>query len=80
MKNNDPIDLFIVCCLLMADALLWLVNELAGHHKPVIKVAPMVQPLFSEVQALTVKQLRQLTGVKSTKIRKPELIEVYCSC
>ena len=77
MKTNEPIELFLVALLALLEATCWLINELAGFHKPPKIVKPTVQPLFSDLQALTVKQLRQLTGIKSSKVRKAELIQLY---
>lgn len=79
VKANDPIELFLVALLALLEATCWLINELAGFHEPTRIVKPVVQPLFADLQALTVKQLKQLTGLNSSKLRKHELIQIYCA-
>ena len=77
MKQHHPIEIFIVACLYLVEAICYCINHLAGWHKQVIKVQPMINPLFADLNALTVKQLKALLGLKSTKLRKPQLIELY---
>jgi hypothetical protein len=90
-NHNDvhPIEFFIACLFNLADAILWTINEVLGHH--VIEATPTTttattttnQPLPPIVDAwdayihtLNVKQLRVHTGIKNKKILKAQLIAI----
>ena len=80
-NNTDPIEVFIVALLYMVEGICWIINELAGHHKPQPEPAkPHVQPLHTALTEMTVKQLRKLTGVTSSRYRKADLVMLAAAC
>ncbi len=81
MNNNHPIELFLAALLYMVEGVCWIINEIAGHHKPQPEPArPHVQPLHEALTELTVKQLRTLTGVTSSRYRKADLVMLAAVC
>ena len=95
-NNTHPIEVALVACLFLLEAIAWVINELTGGHKQQAQVttetasqqqqqqqppwrrqsSPFIQPLFTELQQLTVKQLRVITGQKSSRLRKHQLIQL----
>ena len=90
-NNTHPIEVALVACLFLLEAIAWVINELTGGHKQQAQVKtatalqpqpqqqqqpPFIQPLFTELQQLTVKQLRVITGQKSSRLRKHQLIQL----
>ena len=82
--NTHPIELFIVLILDMIEGLCWIINELTGGHetppKPlgrqVTLALPAIQPLFTDLHSLTVKQLQAMVGTKNSRYRKADLIQM----
>jgi hypothetical protein len=88
--TNDvhPIEFFIACLFNLADAILWTINEVLGHHvkaTPTTTTAttttnqplpPIVDPWDAYIRTLNVKQLRVHTGIKNKKILKAQLIAI----
>lgn len=82
-----------VALLLLIECICWLINELSGFHRhrqpqqqPQRKPKqqpqpPYINPLFTDLQPLTVKQLRTITGLSSRKARrKADLIHALAYC
>lgn len=80
-----------VALLLLIECIAWLINELAGfhskHHGKRIAIKrkpqpqPYINPLFADLQPLTVKQLRTITGLSNRKAkRKADLIHALAYC
>ena len=42
--------------------------------------APTINPLFTTLQSLTVKQLQAATGIRSSRYRKSDLIALAAAC
>ncbi len=82
MNNNHPIELFLAALLYMVEGVCWIINEIAGHHTEQVteQVKPHVQPLHEALTELTVKQLRTLTGVTSSRYRKADLVMLAAVC
>ena len=81
MNNQHPVELLLVALVLLAEGICWIINELTGghNHTAPTQQQPLVQPLFTELHDLTVKQLRVITGQRSSRLRKHQLIELaYC--
>ena len=72
--DTNPIDLLIVSIIALIEGICWVINELMGHHEAKRPVQPHINPLFTDLHSLTVKQLRQITGIKSSRYRKADLI------
>jgi len=81
MNNNlNPIDFALAVVLASVDSLLWIINELLGLHatetapeEPTRPASPSSAPI---VLSMTVKQLRVLTGVTNSRVRKAQLQEI----
>ena len=82
--NNHPIELFIASLLNLLEFTCYIINELAGFHAEEINDSTIdtasVHSLTTTntdyieyVYSLTVKQLQQLTGIRSSKYRKADL-------
>ena len=82
-----------VALLLLLECICWLINELAGFHtkqqhqqqqpqqQQQPAQPPFINPLFSDLQPLTVKQLRTITGLSNRKAkRKADLIHALAYC
>ncbi len=41
---------------------------------------PQTNPLFIQLQSLTIKQLQAITGIKSSRYRKSDLILIAVTC
>ncbi len=89
MNNINPIDFALAICLATFEAVLWVINELLGYHVQATKkvteqvteqVKPHVQPLHEALTELTVKQLRAITGIKSSRYNKADLVMVAVTC
>ena len=81
-RNSDPIDHAIALVLVLIEGICWVINEIAGHHvntAPAQAPAPHINPLFLFAD-LTVKQLRELTGITSRRYRKADLIAAAFAC
>ena len=76
MNNTHPIELFIVLILDMIEGLCWIINEVTGGHKTPPTTPPAIQPLFTDLHAMTVKQLQQLVGTRNSRYRKADLIQM----
>ena len=80
--DHHPVELLLVALVLMAEGICWIINELTGGHNTPPKQQqqkPFIQPLFIELQDLTVKQLKAITGQRSSRLRKQQLIQLaYC--
>ena len=89
--NNQPhpIELFLAALLSLLEGTCWVINELAGHHKaniasapqttsnkPAPTPAPTPPTTSNNYSALTVKQLQATTGVRSSRYRKSDLIQL----
>ena len=88
-NNQDihPIELFLADLLSLFEGICWIINEASGSHsKPTTKEetppttwsggeSPQVAiEKFNEyIHGLTLKQLREVTGVKSSRYRKADL-------
>ncbi len=84
MNNINPIDLALATCLAITEALLWVINELLGFHaqpeaaEPALRVIDprrRTQALRVYYQQLTVKELQEYTGIKSSRYNKARLVE-----
>ena len=88
-NTTHPIELLIVALLAFIEGICWVINELAGFHgskeaatvtaptsPPPSPPSPFIQPFFTELQAFTVKQLREHTGFTSSRYRKADLIQL----
>jgi len=91
-----PIEFFLACIINLVEFIAWTINELAGHHRNTATattktaaiattqaqpIRPLKEDWLDYVSQLTVKQLRQLTGIKNSRINKAHLIEAavaYC--
>ena len=78
MNNQHPLDLALAIALSSLEAALWLINELLGFHTPTqtATAAPTAAPVTINreyILSLTVKQLRALTGIKSSRYNKAAL-------
>ena len=82
--NNHPVELFIASLLNLIEFTCYIINEIAGFHKEEIEDTTIdtasVHSLTTTntdyieyVYSLTVKQLQQLTGIRSSKYRKADL-------
>ena len=83
--NTNPIDLALAIALSSLEAALWLINELLGFHTatevaPVAAqtapAAPTTAPKAIDkafILSLTVRQLKDLTGIKSSRYNKAAL-------
>lgn len=76
VASSDAIDLFIVSLLLLVEGISWIINELTGGHEIPPKALPSIQPLFTDLHSLTVKQLQALVGTKNSRYRKADLIQL----
>ena len=76
MNQAHPIEHLLVALILMFEGICWIINEFTGGHKVTKPQAPFIQPLFTELQSLTVKQLKALTGQRSSRLRKHQLIQL----
>ena len=77
-NNVHPIEVALAIALATIEALLWTINELLGFHSQTTPQAPTTaQTKSSEpiILKMTVKQLRALTGIKSSRYNKQRLIE-----
>ena len=88
--NNEihPIEFFLACLFNLADAILWTINEVLGHHvtttsphqpQPTVQTTPQPieqDPWDAYINTLNVKQLRVHTGIKNKKILKAQLIAI----
>lgn len=87
-----PIELFLAALLYLVEGTCWIINELLGHH-PATNPATTKQPAKRnqslikrgagatqpkpDLSALTVKQLQAATGVRSSRYRKADLIQLF---
>ncbi len=82
--NNHPIEFFIASLLNLIEFTCYIINEIAGHHQEEITDTTIdtasVHSLTTDntdyieyVYSLTIKQLQQLTGIKSSRYRKADL-------
>ena len=82
--NNHPIELFIASLLNLIEFTCYIINEIAGHHQEEVNDSTIdtasVHSLTTNntdyidyVHTLTIKQLQQLTGIKSSRYRKADL-------
>ena len=81
-NNTHPIEFFILGLLFLVEGVCYVINELAGFHstqQEITHTAPHIQPLLTDLTTLTVKQLRQLTGITNSRYRKHDLILAYAS-
>ena len=76
MNKTDvhPVELFLAALLSLLEGICWVINELAGHHK---QRTPAPAPSLQDLTALTVKQLQAATGVRSSRFRKADLIQLF---
>ena len=90
-NNTHPIEFFILALLFLVEGICYIINELAGFHSTQQEIThtspapapiastPHIQPLLTDLTTLTVKQLRQLTGITNSRYRKHDLILAYAS-
>ena len=89
MNTVHPIELFIAALINLFEFTCWVINELAGFHQPNIasapettsnKPAPTPTPTppttSNNYAALTVKQLRKITGITNSRYLKADLIRM----
>lgn len=85
-----PIEFALAVVLASIDALLWLINELAGFHAqptptvttttaqpaPQSPTARLRTQMIAELQTATKRQLQTLTGLKSSRYNKADLLRI----
>jgi hypothetical protein len=82
--NNHPIELLIASLLNLLEFTCWIINEIAGHHQEEItdttidtasvhSLTTTNTDYIEYVYSLTIKQLQQLTGIRSSRYRKADL-------
>ena len=82
----EPIELLLAALLGLLEFICWVINELAGHHAQQHQTKEAPVPIRTatvendsnelEIELLTVKQLRSLTGIRSSRYRKADLVAV----
>jgi len=81
-NNTHPIEFFIASLLYLFEGICYIINELAGFHQTATKVSatvstkPSIQPLFTDLASLTKRQLQTLTGIKSSRYNKIQLLSI----
>ena len=88
MNNAHPIELFLAALINLFEFTCYIINELAGFHKQATAAAEQptkpnqvsINPLFIQFNQLTIKQLQVLTGIKSSKYRKRDLLFQVAAC
>ena len=89
MPNQEvhPIELFLAALLSLVEGICWVINEVSGSHaKPTTKeeTSPTtwsggespevaIEQFNDYIHGLTLRQLREVTGVKSSRYRKADL-------
>ena len=88
--TTHPIDHALAVIIISIDALLWIINELAGFHStatttttPAPALAtPTVAPTTPQpvpaikTPTITKRQLQTLTGIKSSRYNKADLLKI----
>lgn len=87
--TTHPIDHALAIIIISIDALLWLINELAGFHSTTTTTTPAPAPATPTVApttpqpvpaiktpAITKRQLQTLTGIKSSRYNKADLLKI----
>jgi len=88
MNNVHPIEFALAILLSTIESALWLVNELAGFHtttttttttsEPTTTVPEAPKPAASiKTPTITKRQLQALTGIKSSRYNKADLMRIY---
>ena len=75
MNNTHPLDLALAIGRSSLTSLLWVINELLGLHTPQPQATTPAPIIIRReyILSLTVKQLRALTGIKSSRYNKAAL-------
>jgi hypothetical protein len=89
-NQTHPIEFFIASLINLIEFTCYIINQVAGFHqqattttnqdasRPIVYTspspAPTINPLFTTLQSLTVKQLQATTGIRSSRYRKSDLI------
>ena len=76
-NNTHPIEFFILALLFLVEGICWVNNDLLGYHTsstPKTKTTTIIKPHVHPVPDITVKELRSITGIKSSKYRKHDLM------
>ena len=79
MNNQDvhPVELFLAALIALFELICWTINELAGHHQATAAPAQATPaPSLQDLTALTVKQLQAITGVRTSRYRKSDLVQL----
>ena len=80
MNSQDvhPIELFLAALITLFELICWTINEIAGHHNQRTQASAQATPAPSlqDFTALTVKQLQAITGVRTSRYRKSDLIQL----
>lgn len=78
MNTVHPIELLLAALITLFELICWTINELAGYHKQRTQAPAQATPAPSlqDLTALTVKQLQATTGVRSSRYRKSDLIQL----
>ncbi len=88
-NNHDthPIELFLAALLSLFEGICWIINEMSGFHSKTTtkeETSPTtwsggeppqvaIEQFNDYIHGLTLKQLREVTGVKSSRYRKADL-------
>ena len=84
--NTHPIEFLIASLLNLLEFTCYIINEIAGFHKTSTNATQpttwsggespsvAIQQFNDHIHSLTVKQLQQITGIKSSRYRKSDLI------
>ena len=75
-----PIEFFLACLINLIEFTCYIINEIAGFHAEEINDSTIDNSLTTDnqdyieyVYSLTIKQLQQLTGIRSSRYRKADL-------
>ena len=79
--NNSPIDFFLAFLLFSFESACWLINQAAGFHddkylyeKAKKKIVSAFVDAAQKADAMTKRQLQAVTGLRSSRYSKAELV------
>ena len=81
-NNTHTIELFIASLLFLLEGICYIINELAGFHSQTVEPSTTTskqstyQRWEAEIIGMTIKQLQEMTGIKSSKYNKQALRQV----
>jgi len=81
-NNTHTIELFIASLLFLLEGICYIINELAGFHSQAAEPSTTTskqstyQRWEAEIISMTIKQLQEMTGIKSSKYNKRALQQV----